>query len=87
MISFFNENFFINLYISEIFLGSLWVQLRAGHVAVKLRREMKAQSIVWKELCGDNVVGVEDNGRWGGEEKHVGWMWTLLKKDINVLCK
>lgn len=59
MISFFNEIFFINLYISEIFLGSLWVQLRAGHVAVKLRREMKAQSIVWKELCGDNVVGVE----------------------------
>lgn len=69
MISFLNENFFINLYISEIFFGSLWVQLRAGHVAVKLRREMKAQSIVWKELHGDNVVGAEDDGRWGGEEK------------------
>lgn len=87
MISFLNENFFINLYISEIFGGSLWVQLRAGHVAVKLGREMKAQSIVWKELHGDNVVGAEDDGRWGGEEKHVGWMGTLLRKDINVLWK
>ena len=38
-------------------------------MAVKLRREMKAQSIVWKELHGDNVVGAEDDGRWGGEEK------------------
>lgn len=65
MISFLNENFFINLYISEILGGSLWVQLRAGHVAVKLGREMKAQSIVWKELHGDNVVGAEDDGRWG----------------------
>lgn len=48
---------------------------------------MKAQSIVWKELRGDNVAGAEDYGRWGGEEKRVGWMWTLLRKDINVLCK
>lgn len=56
-------------------------------MAVKLRREMKAQSIVWKELHGDNVAGAEDYGRWGGEEKHVGWMWMLLRKEINVLCK